>query len=108
MPDTAFGSRPYARYAALLSLTAIAAVASSCYRVAPPYEPVRPLPQAAGAVGMPARATDSPATTGYTVVNAPVALPAIEREFRGVWVATVGNLDWPSRRSLSSAQAQAE
>lgn len=30
------------------------------------------------------------------------------REFRGVWVATVGNMDWPSKRGLSTAEAQAE
>ncbi|MBU6367567.1 MAG: family 10 glycosylhydrolase [Gemmatimonadetes bacterium] len=30
------------------------------------------------------------------------------REFRGVWVASVANIDWPSRRGLSTAEAQAE
>ena len=30
------------------------------------------------------------------------------REFRGVWVATVYNIDWPSRPGLSDAQQQAE
>jgi uncharacterized lipoprotein YddW (UPF0748 family) len=30
------------------------------------------------------------------------------REFRGVWVATVANIDWPSRKGLSTAQQQAE
>ncbi len=30
------------------------------------------------------------------------------REFRGVWVATVYNIDWPSRPGLSAAQQQAE
>jgi len=34
--------------------------------------------------------------------------PAVKREFRGVWVATVGNIDWPSRRGLSTAQQQNE
>src|SRR5262245_22399003 len=34
--------------------------------------------------------------------------PSPKREFRGVWVATVGNIDWPSRRGLSSEQQQAE
>jgi uncharacterized lipoprotein YddW (UPF0748 family) len=32
----------------------------------------------------------------------------VKREFRGVWVATVGNIDWPSRRDLSTAQQQQE
>ena len=34
--------------------------------------------------------------------------PAPPREFRGVWVATVANIDWPSRPGLPSAQQQAE
>jgi uncharacterized lipoprotein YddW (UPF0748 family) len=44
-----------------------------------------------------------------------VALPSIAaepapvaREFRGVWVATVSNIDWPSRKGLSAAQQKAE
>ena len=35
-------------------------------------------------------------------------LPEIPREFRGAWVATVDNIDWPSKRDLSTAQQQAE
>ena len=31
-----------------------------------------------------------------------------EREFRGAWVATVYNLDWPSKAGLPAAQQQAE
>ena len=34
--------------------------------------------------------------------------PPIAREFRGVWVATVGNMDWPSRPGLSVERQQAE
>ncbi|HTE20121.1 MAG TPA: family 10 glycosylhydrolase [Armatimonadota bacterium] len=30
------------------------------------------------------------------------------REFRGVWIATVDNIDWPSKPGLSTAQQQAE
>jgi uncharacterized lipoprotein YddW (UPF0748 family) len=30
------------------------------------------------------------------------------REFRGAWVASVGNIDWPSTNGLSTAQQQAE
>ncbi len=36
------------------------------------------------------------------------APPEPAREFRGVWVSTVGNMDWPSRSGLSTAQQQAE
>ncbi|MFI5257082.1 MAG: glycoside hydrolase family 10 protein [Gemmatimonadales bacterium] len=34
--------------------------------------------------------------------------PPIRREFRGAWVASVANIDWPSRPGLSSWQQQAE
>jgi uncharacterized lipoprotein YddW (UPF0748 family) len=42
------------------------------------------------------------------VLPAPLTVPAINREFRGLWVATVGNIDWPSASSLSVAAQQAE
>jgi uncharacterized lipoprotein YddW (UPF0748 family) len=35
-------------------------------------------------------------------------LPAVPREFRGVWVATVGNIDWPSRPGLPTELQQEE
>ena len=34
--------------------------------------------------------------------------PAAPREFRGAWVATVANIDWPSKKGLSTAEQQAE
>ncbi len=34
--------------------------------------------------------------------------PALQREFRGMWVATVGNIDWPTRSGLTVAQQQQE
>jgi len=34
--------------------------------------------------------------------------PAVDREFRGVWIATVANIDWPSKPGLSTAQQKAE
>ncbi len=40
-----------------------------------------------------------------TVVAAPPKLP---REFRGAWIATVANIDWPSKPGLSAAEQQAE
>src|SRR5690348_6650266 len=36
------------------------------------------------------------------------SLPAFRREFRGVWVATVDNIDWPSSRGLPVAQQKRE
>ena len=38
----------------------------------------------------------------------PDDLPAVPREFRGVWVATVGNIDWPSKPGLSTEEQQLE
>ncbi|PHX65891.1 MAG: hypothetical protein CK550_02280 [Gemmatimonadetes bacterium] len=40
----------------------------------------------------------------------PVAftVPAVTREFRGLWIATVANIDWPSRSGLTVAQQQTE
>jgi uncharacterized lipoprotein YddW (UPF0748 family) len=34
--------------------------------------------------------------------------PPIQREFRGAWVASVANIDWPSRPGLSAWEQQAE
>lgn len=34
--------------------------------------------------------------------------PAIAREFRGAWVASVANIDWPSRPGLTTERQQAE
>ncbi len=43
-----------------------------------------------------------------TYVPATVNPPAPLREFRGAWIATVANLDWPSKPGLSVAQQKAE
>lgn len=43
--------------------------------------------------------------TPPTPAEAPPALP---REFRGVWVATVANIDWPSRPGLPVEQQKTE
>lgn len=34
--------------------------------------------------------------------------PPVAREFRGAWVATVGNIDWPSKAGLTTQQQQSE
>lgn len=34
--------------------------------------------------------------------------PPVSREFRGVWIATVDNIDWPSRPGLPTDSAKAE
>jgi len=37
-----------------------------------------------------------------------LAAEALGREFRGVWIATVSNIDWPKQRGLSPEVAQAQ
>ena len=34
--------------------------------------------------------------------------PPVRREFRGVWVATVDNIDWPTKRTLTTQQQKNE
>ena len=38
----------------------------------------------------------------------PDSAPLVRREFRGVWVASVANIDWPSRPGLSTWEQQEE
>lgn len=38
----------------------------------------------------------------------PEVIPQATREFRGVWIATVSNIDWPSRPGLSTERQQEE
>jgi uncharacterized lipoprotein YddW (UPF0748 family) len=40
--------------------------------------------------------------------DTPITVPAMPREARGVWVASVGNMDWPSRRGLPADSQKAE
>ncbi len=44
----------------------------------------------------------------FLTVQATHAQIAPKREFRGVWVATVQNIDWPSKRGLASDMQQQE
>lgn len=46
-----------------------------------------------------------PSAGGRTVGQEPPELP---REFRGAWIATVGNVDWPSGRGLPVERQQRE
>lgn len=49
--------------------------------------------------------------TGFTAVTyepTTVTPPKPRREFRGAWVATVKNIDWPSKPGLSTAEQKAQ
>lgn len=49
----------------------------------------------------PAPVVPPPTPVAFTV-------PPLAREFRGLWVATVANIDWPSRTGMTTAAQQAE
>jgi uncharacterized lipoprotein YddW (UPF0748 family) len=57
-----------------------------------------------GAAGVDTACAQTPAVASDT----PPAPPPVRREFRGVWVASVENIDWPSRPGLSTAEQQNE
>ena len=44
----------------------------------------------------------------HTAASAQSTPPPIPREFRGAWVASVANIDWPSRPGLSTLEQQTE
>ncbi|HET7232420.1 MAG TPA: family 10 glycosylhydrolase [Longimicrobium sp.] len=50
----------------------------------------------------------SPVPPGVAPGSGADAVPAARREFRGVWVATVANIDWPSRPGLPADSQRAE
>jgi len=50
----------------------------------------------------------SPAAMPVATPVSTLRPPALTREFRGVWVASVANIDWPSKRGLTTAQQQEE
>ena len=79
--------------------TAVAGGLAAC-GVAPVVAPVAPVaPPGAPVDGSGAPAQAAPAGTGAAAAQA---------EFRGAWVATVANIDWPSRPGLPAAQQRAE
>jgi len=55
---------------------------------------------------LPLTARAARATTTYAPTS--VTPPAVEREFRAAWIATVGNSVWPSKPGLSTADQKRE
>ncbi|HEX9950453.1 MAG TPA: family 10 glycosylhydrolase [Rubricoccaceae bacterium] len=65
----------------------------------------RPAPPSAG----PAAPVSAPVEVDDMQPTLDVAgLPGPTREFRGAWVATVANIDWPSRQGMPAERQQAE
>ena len=91
----------------------VAVLVAGCARPTPAPVPVpqpAPTPAKPGEVMVDPRRVD-PANEGRGALRGATSLPAppaIEREFRAAWVATVDNIDWPSRRDLTTAQQQRE
>lgn len=56
----------------------------------------------------PARGEVSAAAAAGSYVASNVTPPAITREFRAAWVASVYNIDWPSSAGLSATRQKAE
>ncbi|HEX8522632.1 MAG TPA: family 10 glycosylhydrolase [Tepidisphaeraceae bacterium] len=54
------------------------------------------------------KATTGAISTGVSAKSASNEPPPAQREFRAAWVATVGNIDWPSKPGLSTAEQQKE
>ncbi len=91
---------------------ATAALLASCATRAPVPSPSPPSqPRAVPPVVMVPSVPSVP-TPPPTVVPAPAPAfkmpPPAPREFRAAWVATVANIDWPSKAGLPVAQQQAE
>ncbi len=55
-----------------------------------------------------ARAQAAPHQAANSFTNDSLVPPPVPREFRGVWVATVANIDWPSKPGLPVPQQQRE
>jgi uncharacterized lipoprotein YddW (UPF0748 family) len=91
---------------------------TACYRRADLYPAERAQQTSAGAAhgpsahavppDLPAVPRADDAVPLYRELPGGMPLPVVVREFRGVWVATVHNMDWPSRRSLGTHEAQQE
>ncbi len=63
---------------------------------------------AIGAAVGPLAAQQAAPAASVWVTGGAVVPPPVPREFRGAWVATVDNIDWPSEPGLSTARQQAE
>ena len=90
------------RLIAALALTATAHVARAQTAGARAGKPAGKTTPAAAAAAPKDIAVPCPATDAECIAPPPA------REFRGVWVATVDNIDWPSKKGLSTEQQQQE
>jgi uncharacterized lipoprotein YddW (UPF0748 family) len=97
---------------ATLAVSACVGFARSRYeqdRAAPRPQPVHEQAASERAAGQ-SNERPQPAHQQPQEADAPrdAAPPPLRREFRAAWVATVNNIDWPSRPGLPTATARAE
>lgn len=87
----------------------LVAILASCSAPTSTVQTPRTMPVPAPTI--PAAAPPTIPATAPSATPAPataITAPPAPREFRAAWVASVTNIDWPSRKDLSSAQQQAE
>ncbi|WP_019989521.1 glycoside hydrolase family 10 protein [Rudanella lutea] len=97
------------RYLFLLSIVCFWAGCRPKRPVAPTRTPPAPVPKPAPKKPAPPVAVKpKPAdTVAFEPLDQSVA-PSPKREFRAVWIATIDNIDWPSKKGLPAEQQQAE
>lgn len=103
------GASQVTRLAIVPALLAWSCVLASCggqSQAASGVAPTQGQASVTRAVGQPAVSPASAPSTAQSPLSQSV--PPIAREFRGLWVATVANIDWPSKRELTVAQQQEE
>ncbi|HYW31110.1 MAG TPA: family 10 glycosylhydrolase, partial [Gemmatimonas sp.] len=76
----------------------------------PAATPERPTPAAPATPTAPPTTETPPASPAAAAAPSATLLapPPVTREFRGVWVASVANIDWPSKRTLGTVTQQRE
>lgn len=82
----------------------VLAVLGSCADLPPPGKS----PDSPDVAGVPDSGKGSKPPLSKPVRIDPNAPPPLPREFRAAWVATVGNIDWPSKPGLPVAEQQRE
>lgn len=90
------------RFLKIFAILLLFFVIESCSTKTKPVQNVKPKPTQPIKPAIPAK-PESSAEDAFRVT-----LPAVNREFRGAWVATVANINWPSKNSLSTEQQKAE
>lgn len=88
------------RTAALVAIAIAVSAVSVCAVAAPLVAQPRD--------GGPAGSRRAPVAVECDLLDPSCIPPEPRREFRGVWVASVSNIDWPSRPGLSTAAAKRE